>query len=846
MADSIPETIRLIIDSTPALIHTALPDGYIDFFNQTWLRYVGVPLENIQGWNWTSAIHPDDLEGILEKWRASLASGEPFLHETRVRTANGEYRWMLHHKVAQRDDRGNIIKWYGASIDIEDRKRSEEELQRSAQELQRSETYLADGQRLAHTGSWAFGPAGFDYWSPELFRIHGLDPAGKAPTIQEYLNLIHPQDREFMTNLIKGVLVEPARFDAIKRIVRPDGEVRYIRCVGAPVLGSTLKNFVGSAMDVTEHELLTRELCRRGAYLAEAQRLSQTGSFGWNSATEEIFWSEETFRILEYDRLVKPNFELLLQRVHPEDRTFFEDLVNRARQEGIDFDFEHRLLMPDGSIKHMHVVAHASRDELDQIEFVGAVTDITATKIAEQRIQQDERELRQILDLTPQHIGVHGPDGTPLYANHAALEYFGITLDQWRDRSRINRVHPDDRENFLGEGGSRFHQGVPHEFEARFMRHDGDFRHFLVRRNPVKDEGGRIIRWYSTATDIEDRKRVEEGIKRENIALREEIDKASMFEEIVGSSAALRKVLSEVVKVAPTDSTVLVTGETGTGKELIARAIHKRSRRSSRAFVSVNCAAIPQSLIASELFGHEKGAFTGALQRRLGRFELAEGGTIFLDEIGDLPADTQTALLRVLQEREFERVGGTEPIRADVRVIAATNRDLKIAMNVGAFRSDLFYRLNVFPIGVPSLRARKEDIPMLVKYFMDRYANKEGKRIKSIDKKSLALLQSYPWPGNIRELQNVIERAVIVCEPETLVIDENWLSQELVEAQPPSGTLSEELLGREKARIEAALAQAKGRVSGPRGAAANLGIPRSTLDSKIRSLKIDKNRFRSV
>ena len=272
------------------------------------------------------------------------------------------------------------------------------------------------------------------------------------------------------------------------------------------------------------------------------------------------------------------------------------------------------------------------------------------------------------------------------------------------------------------------------------------------------------MRRYATATDIEDRKRAEERVRKENVALREEIDKASMFEEIVGSSAALKEVLSRVSKVAPTDATVLLTGETGTGKELIARAIHKRSQRSAKAFVTVNCAAIPQTLIGSELFGHEKGAFTGALQRRLGRFELADGGTIFLDEIGELPAETQSALLRVLQEREFERVGGTQSIRADVRVIAATNRDLKAAMMNGTFRSDLFYRLQVFPIEIPPLRERREDIPLLVEYFTDRYTSKMGKKIRSINRKSLDLLRSYFWPGNIRELQNVVERAVIVAE----------------------------------------------------------------------------------
>jgi transcriptional regulator of acetoin/glycerol metabolism len=332
-------------------------------------------------------------------------------------------------------------------------------------------------------------------------------------------------------------------------------------------------------------------------------------------------------------------------------------------------------------------------------------------------------------------------------------------------------------------------------------------------------------------------------MRAENLALREEVDKASMFEEIVGTSAPLRAALAQVSRVGPTDSTVLITGETGTGKELIARAIHKRSTRSSRAFVSVNCAAIPPALIASELFGHEKGAFTGALQRRLGRFELADGGTIFLDEIGDLPSDTQLALLHVLQEREFERVGGTRSLRVDVRVIAATNRDLNAAMAGGSFRSDLFYRLNVFPIEMPPLRERQEDIPLLVAYFVDRYARKAGKTIGNIDKRTLDILQCYGWPGNIRELQNVIERSVIVCETETLAIDESWLRRESVKARRPVQPLAEELVARERQMIEEALASSRGRVSGPSGAAAKLGIPGSTLESKIKALGIRKERF---
>jgi formate hydrogenlyase transcriptional activator len=359
------------------------------------------------------------------------------------------------------------------------------------------------------------------------------------------------------------------------------------------------------------------------------------------------------------------------------------------------------------------------------------------------------------------------------------------------------------------------------------------------------------MRWYVAVTDIEERKQAEERLQNENVALREEIVRASMFEEVVGISPALHAVLLRVSKVAPTDSTVLITGETGTGKELIARAVHKRSQRALRAFVSVNCAAIPRDLIASELFGHEKGAFTGATQRRLGRFELAEGGTIFLDEIGELPAETQIALLRVLQEHEFERVGGTGSLRANARVIAATNRDLEAAVASGAFRSDLFYRLNVFPIEVPPLRERKEDIPILVEYFIDRYARNAGKIIRGVSKKSLELLRSYPWPGNIRELQNIIERSAIVCDTENLSVDESWLSrrQPLAAELKPELDLtrqSRQLAAHQKEMIEAALRESGGRVSGPAGAASRLGIPGSTLESKIKSLRINKNRFKSA
>jgi transcriptional regulator with GAF, ATPase, and Fis domain len=338
---------------------------------------------------------------------------------------------------------------------------------------------------------------------------------------------------------------------------------------------------------------------------------------------------------------------------------------------------------------------------------------------------------------------------------------------------------------------------------------------------------------------------LEDQLAVERVQLEDEVLSEAMFEEIVGSSKAVVHTLEQVARVAPTDSTVLITGESGTGKELIARAIHKRSRRASRPVGRVNGAAIPPSLLASELFGHEKGAFTGAIQRHLGRFELANAGTIFFDEIGDIPADAQIALLRVLQEREFERVGGGRPISVDVRVVAATNRDLKAAVDAGTFRLDLFYRLHVFPVRVPSLRERRDDIPLLAKYFIERYATTARKRIRNIDKKTLELLQAYDWPGNIRELQNVIERAVILCDGETLSIDESYVHCETPRALEAPLALPEALVNREREMIEGALEESRGLIFGPTGAAVKLGIPRSTLESKIKSLRINKYRFRA-
>ena len=469
-------------------------------------------------------------------------------------------------------------------------------------------------------------------------------------------------------------------------------------------------------------------------------------------------------------------------------------------------------------------------------------------------LQEREARVRRLVDSNIVGVLIWNLDGQILEANDAFLgmlqygrEDFVADGVNWTDLTPAEWRQQDERAIVDLKA-----TGKVQPYEKEFFRKDGT-------RVPVLTGGALIDSrrndGVAFALDLSEQKRAEAEIRtlkdqlyRENLALRDEVERTSMFDEIVGTSNPLKVVLSRIAKVAPTDSTVLITGETGTGKELVARAIHRKSARAERAFVSVNCAAIPRDLIPSELFGHEKGAFTGATQRRLGRFELADGGTIFLDEVGELLPDTQVALLRVLQERELQRVGGRQPIHVDVRVITATNRDLEAAVANGTFRQDLFYRLNVFPIEVPPLRERKTDLLLLVEYFVQRYGVKAGKHIRSIDKKTLDMLQSYDWPGNIRELQNVIERSVILSSGDVFSVDELWLSKKSVSPAPPVKA-SPLAKGRVEPRsereiIEAALAATRGRVSGPSGAAAKLGILPSTLEARIKALKINKLQFK--
>jgi PAS domain S-box-containing protein len=658
---------------------------------------------------------------------------------------------------------------------------------------------------------------------------------------------------------VSGTLGEEVAIEALKI-----GATDYVLKTRLSRLVPSVLRSLREASGRAERRQTMKALRRSETFLAEAQHLSRTGSFGENLSTGEVFWSAETYRIFECDPKITPTVEMVLERTHPADRDRLKQVFENASVNQGNFDIEHRLIASDGSVKYVRVVARIVRgDEPEGLQIIGAVTDVTDAKRAEDALRRSEAYLADAQRLT--RTGSWAYDVAKGKGIHWSRENFRL-LGFNREggvpphEEFLQRIHPEDREHYIRVfDGAIAHQQPNLDFEYRVVLPSGETKHIHSVGHPVFDASGNFCEYVGTAVDVTEQHQARAALEtafqeiqalkdrlyKENIALREEIVRTSMFEEIVGESPALRTVLARVTKVAPTDSTVLITGETGTGKELIARAIHKRSRRAPGAFVSVNCAAIPASLISSELFGHEKGAFTGATQRRLGRFELAEGGTLFLDEIGELPPETQIALLRVLQEREFERVGGTKVIRANVRVIAATNRDLEASIKAGTFREDLYYRFNVFPIEMPALRERREDIPLLVEYFIDRYSSKTGKKIHSVEKPTLDRLKQYAWPGNIRELQNIVERSVILCESETFVVDESWLTGGLDPPDRTSPTLLKIPPSQEKKAIEAALADAHGRVSGPSGAASRLGIPASTLDSKIKAFNINKHRFRS-
>jgi len=881
------QDIRPVVDAIPTLAWSARPDGSAEFLNRRWLDYTGLSAEEASDWGWTAVLHTEDLDRLMDFWRQLLASGEAGEIEARLRRYDGDYRWFLFRVEPVRDNHGDILKWYGANTDIEDRKRAEALLAAEKRTLE----MIAGGaclpdilERLCETIDAQASNIKSAVMLMDADRMH-LRPAAGPRLPKGWVEAITPLkigpcvgSCGTAASLKQRVIVSDIATDPFWADYR-DLALNYgLRAAWSQPLLSKNQEVLGTfCVSYTEPRTPNEtdlRLIEGAGHIAVIAIEGERSQEALRSAFEEIQTSEAKLRKIidtiptlawcslpdgvgifwnrrwhEYTGLTPEAARGWgwQDAIHAEDLKEITDKWRGFLASGQPGEVEGRLRRFDGVYRWFLFRAEPLRDESGNIvNWYGTDTDIEDLKRAEAKLRQDEEELRRMTDAIPQTIIVVNPDGKAIYANRVALEYTGLSLDDVRAgdfRARI--FHPDDVQRLREERQETFFGTAPFENEQRALGKDGKYRWFLIRYNPLLNESGKVIRWYATGTDIDDRKRAEDRMRNETVALREEIVRSSMFEEIVGSSESLRKVLEQVSRVAPTDSTVLIQGETGTGKELIARAIHNRSKRANRAFIRVNCAAIPPTLIASELFGHEKGSFTGALQRRLGRFESADGGTIFLDEIGELPPETQIALLRVLQEREYERVGGNQTISVDVRVLAATNRDLSAAVAEGAFRRDLFYRLNVFPIQMPALRDRVDDIPLLVEYLVDRYAKKAGKRIRSISKDTLNLFQNYDWPGNIRELQNVVERAVILCDGEVFCVDPSWLVPASPNPTTPTIPLVADLAEREKAMIENALREAEGQISGPNGAAMKLGIPRQTLESKIRKLGINRHRFRT-
>jgi len=878
--------IRLAVDAIPALAWSSHADGSVEFVNQRWHDYTGLSPEESYGWGWKSAVHAEDLSKLMEKWEALRDSEESRECEARLRRSDGVFHWFLLRREALRDETGAVVRWYGTGIDIEDSK--QKELLRVAEK--RTLEMIADGASLSdvlndlcaaideHASATSFVCL-MDEGGNQLLPIAGPHvPSAFATAITPWLigpnrgscgiaaftksRVVIPDisDDPRWPDNTRGVALSHGFCAAWSEpLISKDGEVLGTFCISYP------QPRTPSPQDL--------ELIEAAGHIARIAIERQRSHEALRRALDEIKNSEiklrqviDTIPTLAWRNLPDGSKDFLNKRwhdytglsaeesygwgwqaaVHPEDLPSLLERWRQFRASEEPGEIEVRVRRYDGVYRWFLIRTEPFRDETGKIiRWYGTSTDIEALKQTEEKLREDERELRRITDAIPQTIVVLDEAGAPVYANQATLDYTGLTAeDVFAPQFRERIFHPDDLERLRDERNAAFARGLPFEVEQRALRRDGQYRWFLIRYNPFRNERGQVIRWYATGTDIDDRVRAHERTRNENVALREQIDRESMFEDIVGSSEALRKVLRQVAKVAPSDSTILILGETGTGKELIARAIHKRSNRAERAFIGVNCAAIPPSLIASELFGHEKGAFTGATQRRLGRFESANGGTIFLDEVGDLPPEIQIALLRVLQEREIERVGSNKAIPVDVRVLAATHRDLDTLVTEGKFRRDLLYRLRVVPIQMPSLRERSDDIPLLVEYFIDRFGKKAGKKFRTIDKKTAELFEAYQWPGNVRELQNVIERGVILCEGEIFSVDETWLRREPAVSPSRTATLNGTLVRQEKEMIEAALFESQGRISGPAGAAAKLGLPARTLDSKIKRLRINKYRFK--
>ena len=855
---------RQIVDNIPGLVATMGATGEVEFLNRQTLEYFGKSDDDLKNWALGDAVHPDDLPRVIQARIKSIEEGGIYDIEHRCRRADGVYRWFQVRGLPVRDAEDTITAWYLLLTDIDDRKKAEEAL-RSA------ERNLAAIINTIPTTAWTTRPDGYCDFLNQVW----LEYAGMSAEQAEgwgWAEAIHPDDRENLVDQWHSCLVSGTPVDTEARIRRFDGSYRWFLFRANPLRDESGKivKWYGTTIDIEDRK--QREETLRASELSWRQIIDNIPGFvNVAGATG----APEFFNRPEQEYFGKTNEELKdwgrIDAIHPEDLPSVIEAWATSIKTGQILDIEARFRRADGVYRWFQMRAVPARDAEGKIsDWYALHTDIEDRKRAEEMLRQSEAELRTITDTVRQPIVVLAPDGFTLYANQVALDNTGLTLDDVIKEGFLERAsHPDDLNRvLLDERRVGLLEGVPFDLEMRLLRKSGQYRWHLMQYNPLKDEGGQIIRWYVTATDIDDRKKAEKLLRNENVRLaqenvylEEQIRSEMGFEQIIGSSPALKHVLELVETVAPNDSTVLLLGETGTGKELIARAIHERSRRKAKTFVKLNCAAIPTGLLESELFGHEKGAFTGAIIQKAGRMELADQGTLFLDEVGDIPIDIQPKLLRALQEKEFERLGSTHTRKVNLRLVAATNRNLEKMVADREFRSDLFYRLNVFPIRIPPLRDRKDDIALLAVYFVQKFAKQMQKRIDSIPVATMKALTAWEWPGNIRELENFIERAVILTRGESLaaplaelrkVTTDEPVRESAPKADDDIARIVKETIASLKSNrapnertkkqhdeIVRVLTECKGRVGGADGAAVRMGLSRTTLMYRMKKLGIN-------
>jgi formate hydrogenlyase transcriptional activator len=853
-----------IVDNIPGLVATMGATGEVEFLNRQTLEYFGKSRDDLKNWALSDAVHPDDLPRIIEARIKAIEGGSIYDVEHRCRRSDGMYRWFQVRGLPMRNTENAITTWYLLLTDIDDRKRAEQKVLQSEKELLTMTDAIANPIMV-------LDPDGKVLYANRVAQDKSglsLDKVRKEGFLPQTL---HPEDLDRVADERRAGLLEGRPFE-MEMHISEKGEYRWQLVQYNPLkdeIGQIVR-WYATATDIDDRKRAEEKL----------RQSEQDLRMITDSIRQPIVVLGADTRTLYANRVALDTTGLTQEEVIDQGfflRAYHPDDVERLRSErqerflrGDPFDLEMRVRQKSGQYRWSLIQYNPLRDERGQIiRWYGTATDIDDRKRAEEKLRQSEQELRTITDTIRQPIVVLAPDGTPLYANQVFFNFAGFTLGEVDAKGFLERAcHPDELERVRDQRRAGLLKGAPFEVEIRALFKRTQYRWVLMQYNPLIDEQGKIIRWYATATDIDDRKRAEEQLRNENVKLErervyleEQIRSEMGYGQIIGNSAALKHVLELVETVAASDSTVLLLGETGTGKELIARAVHERSRRRAKTFVKLNCAAIPTGLLESELFGHEKGAFTGAIIQKVGRMELADQGTLFLDEVGDIPIDIQPKLLRALQEKEFERLGSTHTRKVNLRLVAATNRNLEQMVANREFRSDLFYRLNVFPIRIPPLRDRKEDIPMLVAYFVQKFAKQMQKRLDSIPVATMKALAAWEWPGNIRELENFIERAVILTTGESLAAPLGELRK--IEAEEPVRDVAsksdddiarivKETIASMKGKgandghakkqhneIVRVLTECKGRVGGADGAAVRMGLSRTTLISRMKKLGIN-------